>query len=608
MEKKSIIKRFSQRITVIGYWLMIIGFTSCLDTIILPEDKTVDEDFWKTKSDVSSMVNAAYAGMTSEDFIMRLVVWGGFRSDEMVRSTSIIGTTSDALEEIAAVNIQVTNMFASWASVYSVINRCNIVLERAASVMLEDPSYTESDYESDRCQMLALRSLCYFYLVRNFRDVPYITEAYMNSSQNTQVAQSSPEYVIGQIIETLEEVANNPNCLRSNSYTNNEWRRVGWMTLDGVMALLADVYLWRASVMHSSSDYQKCVDYCQKVIESKRTQHVQGRNELELKEYPLADGNQTYKQLFVEQNAEESIFELQSTNNTGLIKYLYKYVNNNSSEGYIKASNIFGTAAGAPNQIGVSTVFAAQDLRFYTATFSAAGGAESFDVYKMIATTNSNTGKTQQSRPSDRNDADQNYIVYRLTDVMLMKAEAIAQLMQDVDIAEGETANEDVAAFNDSLRHEIFNLVEAVNTRSIAESDKASYAMQWNAYKDYTKSQWETYILQERLRELCFEGKRWYDLLRYNYRHIEGVQYDQTLGKMAADAAATNATLSLPPIYDEMLSLATRSRGTDAQAIKAKMQNEAYLYMPIPDSDINVCPLLIQNPAYKSGNTYEKTY
>lgn len=588
--------------------LLTPTLTSCLDTIILPEDKTVDEDFWKTKGDVASMVNAAYAGMTAEDVITRLIVWGGFRSDEFVRSTSLTGSIPDALEEIAAVNMQVTNTFASWASIYAVINRCNIVLERAEAVRLEDPNYTESDYEADRCQMLALRSLCYFYLVRNFRDVPYVTEAYMNSSQDTQLPQSTPEYVIGQLIETLEEVANNPNCLRSNSYTVSEWRRVGWMTRDGVMALLADIYLWRASVMHSSSDYDKCVSYCNQIIESKKQQHVQGRNELETKEYPLSDGNQAYREIFVDQNAEESIFELQSTANVGLCKYLFKYSNDNSSEGFLKASNIFGTAAGAPNQIGNTTVFASQDLRFYAATFAGAAGDEAFNVRKMISTV-SITSKNQQTRTADRtyNNFNQNYIVYRLTDVMLMKAEALAQLMQDVT-AEGTTLSEEAVAFNDSVRREAFNLVEAVNTRSIFQDDQASYAMQWNTYKDYSKGQLETLVLQERLRELCFEGKRWYDLLRYAYRHMNGVQYNRILGEMAAEADAGDAATTLPAIYDEMLVLATRARGTDAPAIRAKMQNEAYLYLPIPNSDINVCPLLIQNPAYKSGNTYEKSY
>ena len=587
--------------------------TSCLDTIILPEDKTVDEDFWKTKSDVSSMVNAAYAAMGAEDVMTRLVVWTGFRSDELVQTATPTGAIPDALEEMGAVNMQTTNTFAQWASIYNVINRCNIVLDRAEAVRQEDPNYTQPDYESDRCQMLALRSLCYFILVRNYRDVPYITESYMNSSQNMQVAQSTPAYIIDQLITTLEEVAANPNCLRSNSYTVNEWRRVGWMTRDGVLSLLADIYLWRASVMHSEADYQRCVAYCDQVIESKRQQHVRGRNEMELKAYPLADGNQTYQALFSVQNAEESIFELQSTNNAGLCKYLYKYGANNSTEGFLKASNIFLTALSTQTALATSSqsVFANQDLRYYGAVYSPKSSSDDYThVRKMVAQTGisskpSNTQLEQRTEGRTFANYNQNYIFYRLTDVMLMKAEAEVQLMRSLptDADGNAVADESTKQWNDSLRQDVFNLVEAVNSRSINEADLSSVGLKWTTYSGYTQQQLETFVMRERLRELCFEGKRWYDLLRYNYRHINGVQYNSLLADLAGDDGS-----GLTAIYEDMLMLATRSRGTDATAIRAKMQNEAYLYLPIPNSDINVCPLLKQNPAYKSGNIYEKTY
>ena len=36
-------------------------------------------------------------------------------------------------------------------------------------------------------------------------------------------------------------------------------------------------------------------------------------------------------------------------------------------------------------------------------------------------------------------------------------------------------------------------------------------------------------MLNERERELCFEGKRWFDLMRYCYRHMTGVNINQKL-------------------------------------------------------------------------------
>ena len=62
---------------------------SCVDTVILPDDKTVEEDFWQTKSDVALMVNGAYAAMTTSGLQQRLVVWTS-RSDELNVNSALI--------------------------------------------------------------------------------------------------------------------------------------------------------------------------------------------------------------------------------------------------------------------------------------------------------------------------------------------------------------------------------------------------------------------------------------------------------------------------------------------------------------------------------------
>ena len=620
MEKKSKIRKFSQRIAVIGCCLAAFSLASCLEHSILPNDKVVEENFWKTKEDVQSMVTSAYAAMSSESIITKLIIWGDFRSDELVgNTTNLSGGVPDALKEIEAVNIQTTNQYAAWSDFYDVINRCNIVLEKAEKVLNEDPNYTQSDYESHCCQMLALRSLCYFYLVRTFRDVPYYEYAYTTSSQEKNLTQMAPAALLEQLIQTLEKVAANSNCLRSNNFAVREWRRVGWFTLDGVKSLLADIYLWRASIMHSAADYQRCVELCDQVIESKRSQHVKGRNETEEKAFPLTDNdnfNDSYSTLYVQQNAEESIFELQSKNNAALCKYYYKYGSNTSTEGYLKASIIFANSTDADANLGntkvnSNTVFSTSDLRFYSSHFTATD-ASSFDVRKMVSQQEIRR-KTGEARTDGRNfsNYDQNYIIYRLPDVMLMKAEALVQQMQDTIPGSSTEMKDAVVEANAELRKQAFDLVEAVNTRSCYTDDRASFGLDvaWekgNRYKDFTKVQMETLVMEERLRELCFEGKRWYDLMRYNYRHTEGVRYDETYGQMIAVAGSTE--LALPPLYKDMLELMTRALSDNRMAVQAKMRNESYLYMPIPEADINLCDKLVQNPAYKSINAYEKTY
>ena len=559
--------------------------SSCVDTELLPYNKTVDEDFWQTKSDVSSMVNGAYKSMLSTDLMTRLIVWGDFRSDELVLVNSISNSTTEALNEIYAANIQITNTYANWAFLYSVINICNIVLEKSKGVIDIDPSYTEGDWKSDCAQMKALRSLCYFYLVRNFRDVPYSGEAFMNSSQNLLLPQSNPDSVLTCCINDLKEAET--NIISAEAF--NDWRRVGWFNKDGVDALLADIYLWRASIMKNNSDYEQAIFYSNKVIESKKAQHKTGPLELEEKEYPLKDGKDAYNSLFIEQNAEESILELQfdgsNNSNTALCQYYYKYYNNNSTYGYLRAAAIFGMR-------GTNNVYEKNgDYRFVENVYKAGTSEESYDIRKLCTQTNWSVGNPASAGGRERETGRaftnfrQNYIVYRLSDVMLMKAEAMVQLATD------ET---------DTLLRQAFNIVQAVNNRSIYEGSLASDSLKWGNYNTVDKM--ETLVLNERLRELCFEGKRWYDLLRYGYRRMTNVDYTTTLAQQNEQGKA------MPNVSKDMMNLMTRKYTAGGTSVSAKMRTEPYLYMPVAESEIEVNSLLKQNPAYSSSDLWEKNY
>ena len=86
--------------------------------------------------------------------------------------------------------------------------------------------------------------------------------------------------------------------------------------------------------MHNASDYQKCVEYCDKVIASKKLNHRVSANRYRTEDpadpYPsLSQGNETFTDLYVTQNAEESIFELQyngvNNGNVALCQYYNHY-------------------------------------------------------------------------------------------------------------------------------------------------------------------------------------------------------------------------------------------------------------------------------------------
>ena len=170
---------------------------------------------------------------------------------------------------------------------------------------------------------------------------------------------------------------------------------------------------------------------------------------------------------------------------------------------------------------------------------------------------------------------------------MLMKAEALTALAEDV---------------NDERLAEAFELVKVVNQRS---KDLLTDALKWGSIETAADPvvAMETLVLAERLRELAFEGKRWYDLLRYSFRHTEGIDYAKTMADQNDRGTAFAAT------YNEMLTLMIRKLGgTKGSAVAAKMSTEPKLYMPVPLDEVSICPLLRQNPGYSDNEKFNKNY
>ena len=549
-------------------------FSSCVDTVILPDNKTVDDDYWQKKSEVDAVVATAYAQLRDEAAIRNMIVWGDFRSDELV-VTSTLPTSAayrTALQQIYSCNIETENAFTSWYPFYSAINYCNLVLEKAESVIAVDPDYTRGDYDANKAQMLALRSFCYFYLTKVFHDIPVTPGAYLNSSDDLNAPQANPDSVLTMCINDLEEASK----YAVSGSTYGDWRDKGYLNQDGINAILADIYLWRGSINRSASDYEACVKYCDKVIQAKKDAYEQNprrrrHGDEEVKKYYLSDYSEMYDDLFGQtgQNADESIFELQFRNsnvtNRGLDQMYFRY-NSASSNGYgyLKAAPIFGKVDATGNGVWVNSV----DQRLYDFVYDATStNTEQFGVRKFVATNYAGTNNTADSKRDTRTQVYQNWI----------KAEALVQLYNMGGKAEGDTRNE-----------EAFAICKFVNDRALSDANKGSYAMKYTVYRD----KMEELVLAERARELCFEGKRWFDLMRYNYRHTE-TQAD--LRKKLTEGYVANS--------DAFFELALRKYAVPA-AMKAKMRDERYLYMPINQDEVEINTNLVQNPVYKSSSKY----
>ena len=229
------------------------------------------------------------------------------------------------------------------------------------------------------------------------------------------------------------------------------------------------------------------------------------------------------------------------------------------------------------------------DYRYYDNSYEVNdANASSFPIRKMVYNMQANSmiptnkqGYTYlQTRGFDN--YKQNWIMYRITDVMLMKAEAETQLA-------GTDANK--------LKH-AFLIVNAVNKRSL---DPLAVNKDSLVYKDnYDKqAKLELLCLQERGRELLYEGKRWYDLVRYSYRHMTGVDPTKTLYEIDPKG-------SLYPTLDnadnEFKNILNAKYGTGV----IKFKNEAFLYWPILQQETKNNKLIHQNPVYVETQTSER--
>ncbi|MBR1484982.1 MAG: RagB/SusD family nutrient uptake outer membrane protein [Prevotella sp.] len=506
----------------------ILPLASCSDFLeIKSRSEIVLEDFWNEKADVDNIVAGCYSRMQSDDVMRRLIIWGEARSENVMAGNNI--DRDGNLENVLKENITIKNPYTTWDGLYNVINRCNTVLKYAPGVAQTDPGYTQSELRATVAEVSALRDLCYFYLIRTFRDVPYITEAVTDDDQPMQVEPSDFYTVLDALIADLESVQG--DAIKRYPETNQEYQ-TGRITKCAIWAMLCEMYLWKG-------DYDNCIKYADMVIADKQDLALERRSEgsggygqsansSRTNGYPLVSNGQlgvygsAFTDIFVTGNSQETIFELVFDNNNAGNSMLGNsacglfYGNSTVVTGYIApATSIIEEGSNSEQRVVYATRNKLVDARIYE-NIDAEGGISKFVRRNVsIMSTGSTPSATYGSKYvyAKVNNVDHyynssNWIVYRLSDIMLLKAEALCQQMQD-------GADEDVVAHNAPLLEQAFSLVNAVNKRSVCQQPLVD-TLRASDYN--TRTLMENLVMTERQRELMFEGKRWYDLVRRSMR------------------------------------------------------------------------------------------
>lgn len=479
--------------------ILLTGCNKWLD--LNPENEQAIGEFWNTKEEVEAVVNGTYVQL--RNCVEDMIHWGELRADVMTLGTKTDYDLYNDLVLVRELEIRPENKVAKWNRIYSVIGRCNSVIKYSPQVVDRDETFEQSVCNSYIAEVIWLRSLCYFYLVRTFKEVPLVLEPYMTDEQNFNVPKSSEEEVLGKILTDLNEYI---KYIKPGYEV--EWENKGRATRYAYYALLADIYLWQGN-------YDKTLEMCRKVEESGM--------------YSLLD-NASWYELYYPGNSAESIFEMQWSQTYGQTNDLFVWFYNEAN----------------PQRYAISESAQAKFTE-YTTELDVRGLKGSYltnsKVWKYAGILADGTSK----RGTEQRDA--HWIVYRYADIVLMKAEALVMKGGHNNLSEA------------------YALVKIIRER-------AGYAF----HPDEPTDEYSALmlVLDERLREFAFEGKRWFDLVRMAVR--DNGKYKNTL----IQSLLTNVAAKDRPLWEQ------------------KLQDPYGYYLPIFLTDIeNSNDVLVQNPYYE---------
>lgn len=452
-------------------FLFLLGgmlFASCSKFLEeKPQSFLAPENYYQTAEDAFIALTGAYdaIGSNSETFIARrlqYITW--FASDECLSPMLPAQKPLDEFSYVAD-NDDVSRV---WNNMYAAINAANIVINRIAGIAMNDSLKTQYLAEAR-----FLRALSYFYGVRLWGDLPLVTFE-VASLNDVDIARSPVSDIYNQVIEDLVYAGDRLAPTNQN----------GRVRKGAAKALLAKVYLTRASSLAAQQgDYQRCADLCNEVIAM--PQHTL------LPDYEKAIGAE-------DEFNRESLFEWQG--DRVLI-----------SAGELSIFGAFALPRGmlvVPGQAASDGGGIAAEVAYFNrypdndyrkeCTFYTSGPDKNGNTitWQQLAVPYPSPARKYVNKNATTRDAAAfggNFVVLRLADVYLMRAEAL---------------NEISGPTNDA-----YAMINAIRARARNRNGTNPSATPADL-QGLSKETFRDAVLNERVLELGFEGHRWFDLVR----------------------------------------------------------------------------------------------
>ena len=569
-------------------FLSLCFMGSCNDFLDKEPTKPTPETYFNTEAELKSFLLGVYSPLMQEYFYgdcYPLYIAGGddlsFYQRSEPKASMICATASSATPEIASY----------WRILYDGINRANMLLENAD----RNPEISSSVRTQVKAEALFLRSFYYFNLVQGWGDVPFRLKS-TESPEGLGLARTDKQIIYDRIISDIESVI--PDLPKATDLSSP-----GTISQTAAQGILARIYLFRAGEHYRDN----------KPAGAEVDDYIKKSNEWALKVYNsgIHDLAPSYKQVFIDmasdkynsQGKYESMWEVEeagnrinsnaysagrigntigfgasvdySTNasfkdytgmknpgysyrfvfaslklynmydeegdtergNWNIADYEYTYVNGNSSEGIAGRKYFKGKK---PN--GSTTEIVDGMVYEEDATNVSENKTRSAAKYRR---------EYEAVTPKNKNFTPINFPILRYSDILLMLAETENLLNGPADAYKYINEVRDRAGLGD---------LDATTTP--------------------TKEDFIDAIKKERAMELCFEGLRRWDLIRWG-------EFQSTMNAMVAYVNSHQGT-------------GTGMGWNTAHKYAANYYNvpASYVYFPIPDPEISTNKEVTQNPGW----------
>lgn len=452
-----------------------------------PNATSVD-DGYQTEVDITSGVYGVYQALRTSNCIGEgAQTWTDDRADD-VNTTDNQSNNGEPFQFTAFALVPSNSYLQShWSALYTPISRANLILS-----VIDDISFASNDTKTQYiAELKFIRALMYFNLVREFGDVPLVTDRLTSSEQATALTfREKKETVYAQIVADLKDVVSSSLPVVQTAANK------GRVSLQAGNALLGQVYLTMATTLSDAKtdNLNNAKTYLLACYDQKTFTN--------LSDIPFADVFDVNKK---STNAE-IIFQI--AYKQGDASYSSSLARSNQAKGETINSRYESQGTGGLFTKDLLNEFETGDVRTdFTVKYAAATNGYFITKFR-------DTSATAGTNGYGGND----WILIRYADVILNLAEVYMYLND----------NATAIKYLDMVR------ARAQQPDYATMLNDAGYAAKYPTLK--------LAILHERRIELAFEHHRWHDLTRF-FNETELVAYIQSKNQADYDnSPLTNCT------------------------------------------------------------------